>query len=102
MFSNKLCIVIVANIYDTHVKLPTTDSEYEAEIRGFLENYEFTCVGAWDGFHVKVSSKFKSYFSFFKDKISTESSFSCSVQRLEFFLTLFEDIIFKHFIETHF
>ena len=53
--------MIVANIYDTHVKIPTTDSEWEAEIRGFLENYEFPCVGAWDGFHVQVSSKLKSY-----------------------------------------
>ena len=40
MFFNKICRVIVTNIYDTHVKLSTTDSEWVAEIRGFLENYK--------------------------------------------------------------
>ena len=59
IFFNKICRVIVANIYDAHVKLPTTDSEWEAEIWWFLENYEFPCVGVWDGFHVQVSSKWK-------------------------------------------
>ena len=39
MFFNKICRVFVSNIYDTHVKLLTTDSEWEAEIRGFFENY---------------------------------------------------------------
>ena len=68
MFFNKICKVIVANLYDTHVKLPTTDSPWEAEIRGFLENYEFPCVGAWDGFRVEVSSKLKSYYSFSYNK----------------------------------
>ena len=58
--------MIVANIYDTHIKLPPTYSEWEAEIRGYLENYEFSCIGAWDGFHVQVSSKLKNYYSFKK------------------------------------
>ena len=25
-------------------------SEWESEVKGFIENYEFPCVGAWDGF----------------------------------------------------
>ena len=35
-------------------------------MKGFIENYEFPCVGAWDGFHVYVSSKLKSFYSFRK------------------------------------
>ena len=36
------------------------------ELKNLIENYEFPCVGAWDGFHVYVCSKLKSYFSFKK------------------------------------
>ena len=35
-------------------------------MKGFIENYEFPCVGAWDGFHVCVSSKLNSFYSFKK------------------------------------
>ena len=63
---NKVCPVLVVTLCNRYVKLPRTDEEWEAELKGFLENYEFPCVGAWDGFHVYVSSKLKSYFSFKK------------------------------------
>ena len=46
--------------------MPQTDAEWETEMRGFIENYEFPTVGAWDGFHVYISTKLKSYFSFKK------------------------------------
>ena len=58
--------MILANIYDTNVKLASTDSEWDVEIRLFFENYELTCVAAWDGFRFKVSSKLKSYYGFLK------------------------------------
>ena len=58
--------MVMTNIYDTHVKLPTTDSEWEAEIQGFLEKNQFPCVGAWDALHVQVSSILKSHYSFKK------------------------------------
>ena len=35
-------------------------------MKEFIENYEFPCVVAWDGFHVIVSSKLKGYYSFKK------------------------------------
>ena len=54
---NKVCRVLVATLYNRYVKLPRPDEEWEVELKGFLENYEFPCVGAWDGFHVYVSSK---------------------------------------------
>ena len=56
---NKVCRVLVATLYNRYVKLPRPDEEWEVELKGFLENYEFPCVGAWDGFHVYVSSKLK-------------------------------------------
>ena len=36
------------------------------EIRGFLENCEFPCEGAWDGFHVYINNQLNNYFSFKK------------------------------------
>ena len=63
---NKVYRVLVATLYNRYVKLPRTDQEWESELKGFLENYELSCVGAWDGFHAYVSSKLKSYFSFKK------------------------------------
>ena len=35
---NKVCLVLVPTLYNRYVKLPRTDEEYEAELRGFLEN----------------------------------------------------------------
>ena len=37
-----------------------------------MENYEFPCVGAWDGFHVHVSTDLKNHFSF-KNKYTITS-----------------------------
>ena len=68
---NKVCRVLVAMLYNRYVRLPRTDEEWEVELKGFLENYEFPCVDALDGFHVYVSFKLEPYFSFKKcDSIS--------------------------------
>ena len=63
---NEVCRVMAATLYKEYVKIPETDAEWEAELRGFLEKYEFPTVGASDGFHVYISTKLKSYFSFKK------------------------------------
>ena len=63
---NKIMRLLVVKMYDSYVTLPSSEQEWEAELRGFIENYEFPCVGAWDGFHVYISSKLKSFFSFKK------------------------------------
>ena len=63
---NKVTWVLVAQMYDASVLLPQNQAEWETELKNFIENYEFSCVGAWDGFHVYVCSKLKSYFSFKK------------------------------------
>ena len=62
-FFNKTCRLIVVSLYHRYVRLPTTDEEWKNEVRGFLENYEFPCVGAWDGFYVYINSQSKNYFS---------------------------------------
>ena len=63
---NKVTRVLVARMYDTFVVLPKNQTEWETELENFIENYEFPCIGAWDGFHVYVCSKLTSYFSFKK------------------------------------
>ena len=54
-------------MYDAFVVSPKNQAEWETELKNFIENYEFPCVGAWNGFHnIYVCSKLKSYFSFKK------------------------------------
>ena len=38
-----------------------TDEEWKAKLKGFIENYESPCAGAWDGFHVILSNFNVSY-----------------------------------------
>ena len=47
---------LVVNLFDEYVKMPSTEQEWTNEIKGFIESYEFPCIGAWDGFHVYVCS----------------------------------------------
>lgn len=28
------------------------------KLKGFIQNFEFPCIGAWDGFHAYINSKF--------------------------------------------
>ena len=63
-------------MYDEYVKIPQTDQEWEAKLKGFIENYEFPCVGAWDGFHLYVGFKLKSYFSFKKRYVQSRISWA--------------------------
>jgi hypothetical protein len=63
---NEVCMILVSTFYDQFVKLPVDSSEWKQELKNFLENWEFPSVGAWDGFHVYVSTKLKNYFSFKK------------------------------------
>ena len=55
---------MVAYFNHKYVKLPETDKQREVEVRGFIENYGFPAVGAWDGFHIHVNSQLKTNFSF--------------------------------------
>ena len=53
-------------MYDNFVALPKNEKEWKAELTLFLEDWEFPCVGAWDGFHVYVNCHLKNFFSFKK------------------------------------
>ena len=66
VFFNKVIRLIVAYFYDEYVKLPETDEQWEVEVRGFIGNYGFPAVGAWDGFHIHVNSQLKANYSFKK------------------------------------
>ena len=63
---NNVCKVLVCKLYDRYVYLPRNIDEWINELESFLEDWEFPCVGAWDGFHVYISTKLKNYFSFKK------------------------------------
>ena len=45
----------------------STDKEWTAEFKGFIESYKFPCVGGLDGFHIIITSKLKGYYSFKKN-----------------------------------
>ena len=55
---------LVVNLFDEYVKMSSTEEEWINEIKGFIENYEFPCIGALDGFHVYVCSKLRNHFNF--------------------------------------
>lgn len=52
--------------YDGFVYLFRNGIEWKYEFESFFDNWEFFCVGVWDGFYVFVSMKLKYYFSFKK------------------------------------
>ena len=62
-FFNKTSRILVGTLYDQDVSLPETEAEWSAEAKGFSENYELPCVGAWGGFHVYVNNNLN-YFNF--------------------------------------
>ena len=71
----EICHVLVRKMYDDFVYLPRTLEDWRNELQGFLENWEFPCVGAWDGFHVYISCTKKSFYSFKKRYSVTNMGF---------------------------
>lgn len=63
---NEVIRVMVQVFYDEYVNLPSTEKEWKDELTAFLKDYGFPCVGAWDGFHVYISSNLKNFFNFKK------------------------------------
>ena len=51
-------------MYDRFVVLPSTEDEWKDEAKGFIENYMFPCVAAWDGFHIHVLTRLKNHYSY--------------------------------------
>ena len=54
---NQVCKILVSTLYDRCVYLPRNRAKWKHELDSFLENWEFPCIGAWDGFRVYVSTK---------------------------------------------
>ena len=78
---NKVGKVLVCTLYDEYVSLQKNTTEWKKELESFLENWEFPCVGAWDGFHVYTSTKLKNYFSFKKRYSVSSMGFIASNKR---------------------
>ena len=76
VFFNKVIRLIVAYFYDEYVKLPETNEQCEVKVCGFIENYGFPAVGAWDGCHIHVSSQLKANFSSKKSTVNNLASTS--------------------------
>ena len=62
--SNQVIHLIFAYFYDECKKLPETDEQWEIEVGGFIENYVFPAVAAWDGYYIHVNLQLKAIFSF--------------------------------------
>ena len=56
---------LIKTFYDRFVRMPRGD-EWIQETIGFIENYGFPCIAAWDGFHVYPGTSLKQYYSFKK------------------------------------
>ena len=61
---NYVCRILVARFNNENVYRPSSDEEWPAELRVFIENYELPGVVAWDGFHIYTIRKLKQYYSF--------------------------------------
>ena len=61
---NEIIRLMISEMFDEYVFLPRNENEWIEECKGFLENYNFPCVGSWDRFHVHVSTGLKNHYSF--------------------------------------
>ena len=60
----KVIRVLILNLCDERIKLHSSEEEWVQECKSFIENYEFPCVGAWDGFHVNITTHLKNRYNF--------------------------------------
>ena len=69
---NKVIRVLISSLYNEFFKLSSSEEEWVQECKSFIENYEFPCIGAWDGFHVNITTHLKNNYSF-KNKYTVSS-----------------------------
>ena len=53
---NKVLREMILKLFNEYVYMPMSEEEWIAECKGLIENYEFSCVGMWDRFHVHMST----------------------------------------------
>ena len=97
VFFNKVICLIVAYFYDKYMKLPETDEQWEVGVRGFIENYGFPAVDAWDGFHIHVNSQLKANFSFKKKVYGEQLGFNLALTR-DFCM---KSLVYREALMTH-
>ena len=51
---NNVVKCMVFTLYDEFVCLPRTEVDLANECKGFIENYEFPCDEAWNGFYLHL------------------------------------------------
>ena len=61
---NHVIRCIVQALYHDYVVLPRNEEEWKNELTAFLDNWEFPCAGASEGFHVYISCNLWDFFSF--------------------------------------
>lgn len=61
---NNIIKVLTSELFKKFIKFPETDDEWIAEFKIFIENYEFSCISNWNGFHIHVLTKLKNCDSF--------------------------------------
>lgn len=61
-----ICKAIVGCLYDGLVYLPRNLQEWSQELKNSRANWEFPWAGAWDEFHVYVSTKVENFYSYKK------------------------------------
>lgn len=57
---SQVCCMLVREMYDQFIRLPATAAEWTQELHGFINEYDFPCIGAWEGFQVTFNIKLKS------------------------------------------
>ena len=68
---------MVVSLYDRKFVCQPLMKNGNMKFVAFLENCEFPCVGAWDGFHIYINSQLKNYFSFKKRYSMTDLGLIC-------------------------
>lgn len=79
---NEVIRVIIQVCYDDFVVLPSNEDEWKAELNGFLEEWGFPYIGAFDGVHVYTSRNLKNFYNFKKPNSVTNMCFVGANKRI--------------------
>ena len=81
---NHFLRLLVARLYDLYMRLPLTEEKWKSELQGFIENYEFPCVGACDDLYVYVFFKLKQFYTFKKRYTMTNLALGRNNKRISY------------------
>ena len=100
---NHVVRLLVARLYNVYVRLLLMEEKWKLKLREFIVNYEFSCVGAWDGFHVLCNFKLKQFYHLKKHYAVTNLELvenNIFLNKIDCFKFLIENLLDerKHFI----